>query len=1012
MRRPKLWIVLAGLVLLAAACATQLPPPVPPQPRQLFPAGTPTPAGYQPGLVVWRDASAPLATPVAGQVGSHHRLLWSTAQPDLTATPDWQPAQTRVAEIAAAGLGAWLSLGLGDSQPCPTPDAVYLPAGAPTVAVAVTGCGTNAGAQYGAAAFQDGYDTAVASLLATFGADGNVAGFVIEAGPDGPARLVAEKTPGAQAAHELQVPCATYQTWVARALRAWRGGTAKPLLLDTGSQACAGLPGWVSSQAFMQLSYPATPAAPAGPYVAATATPLWIGYLTQLGAADSPAAWAYATPAPWGAVQAGARQAARGGAAYALSTPPAAYPTAEQAGRLEQSAWALLGPGQADVLFVNAAWLPLLTITTTRGLTETAGMTAADSPVAWLTFQDTDAPRTGGASAGFSGVAGPYSHQAALVATAQPTRVCDPAAYATTVAGSWLWSTPAPCRASLSAGGEVTARHAYSYTAGTVLGLDLSDAWASRYAISGTTFSLALTHLGSSGAYTVEWLAAGLTVTQQSVITPTGAAGWETTTLALPNLVARNGLTVTTSTRADLRLTVGTGGLTLYQALVRVTGTPTYATATPTPTPLRAATLTPSVTPTAGPTLTPSPTGQAASSPAGCTQSTSLNQAAPATNWDAAPVENSSLHDGAVTGVTLLDFTCLTKPAWARGVLTVTLTLYVTQYWRSPATGTAVLDAHAVARAWRADAATWQTAGDTAWAGLGAQGSTDVRADQVAATYDLAQLPADLQTPLTLDVTWHVRGWLDDGRAAAGWRIQPRAVNCGAGCALTVGLAGDRYPDLARRPRLDITWAVDATPTPTPTATASPTAAPTWSATPTRTPTATGTPPTSTPTATGTPATATPTATPAATAVAGLYLNEVCAEPGGDYNADGYTNANDRAVELYNAGAAPLDLQDYQLQITNGRTGVTATYVYPRNARVWNGQYKVVFGEDLHDALGQTILLPGAGDSYGRLALYDAAGNLLDQTQYQTVSAGICWARAPSGGPTWQQQAATLGKAN
>lgn len=202
-----------------------------------------------------------------------------------------------------------------------------------------------------------------------------------------------------------------------------------------------------------------------------------------------------------------------------------------------------------------------------------------------------------------------------------------------------------------------------------------------------------------------------------------------------------------------------------------------------------------------------------------------------------------------------------------------------------------------------------------------------------------------------------------------------------------------------------------ATPTPTSTATNTPTTIPTFTptatstpedtptatptATRTATPTATNTPvntPTATPLPTNTPTTApAATNTPAATAVptwaSGLFFNEVSPTTLYDWNLDGQVTYADRWIELYNGTGAAINMAGYR--ISDGTiTGTLRTYGMTIAAT--NGK-RVILGEDF-------MLLPASGT----LTLSNALATPVATVVYSTQTAGLCYARVPSGSTNWQ----------
>jgi len=187
-------------------------------------------------------------------------------------------------------------------------------------------------------------------------------------------------------------------------------------------------------------------------------------------------------------------------------------------------------------------------------------------------------------------------------------------------------------------------------------------------------------------------------------------------------------------------------------------------------------------------------------------------------------------------------------------------------------------------------------------------------------------------------------------------------------------------PVATRTPTHTPTGVSPATSTPTPTRTATPTATTASGATSTSTPRATNTPTTA-------PAlTSTPTHTPVPTPAAGLFINEVSPTDLYDWNLDGSVTAADRWVELYNAGAAAVNLAGYT--ISDG--------TFTGTVRVWgmtigaSGGRRVILGEDF-------TTFPASGT----LTLRNALATPVATVVYNAQTDGLCYARVPSGSTTW-----------
>jgi hypothetical protein len=239
-------------------------------------------------------------------------------------------------------------------------------------------------------------------------------------------------------------------------------------------------------------------------------------------------------------------------------------------------------------------------------------------------------------------------------------------------------------------------------------------------------------------------------------------------------------------------------------------------------------------------------------------------------------------------------------------------------------------------------------------------------------------------------------------------------------------------PTPTMTPTITITPTVTSTRSATPTAmpSASPTATPTITPTVTSTPSASLTPtptisltgtitasltPTGTPTATPTPsltvtpepgtptatvwvtitltptptATATPSATPGTPAVS---LNEVLPAPYAiDWNGDGVPNQDDEYVELYNAGAEPVDLGGWQLD-DRANTG-TNPFTIPTGRLIEPGGFVLFFRSETHVALNNT------GSEEVRLLAPD--GHVVETFTFSDPLVDWSYSKEIDGSTTW-----------
>ncbi|MBC7257980.1 MAG: DNRLRE domain-containing protein [Chloroflexi bacterium] len=314
------------------------------------------------------------------------------------------------------------------------------------------------------------------------------------------------------------------------------------------------------------------------------------------------------------------------------------------------------------------------------------------------------------------------------------------------------------------------------------------------------------------------------------------------------------------------------------------TGTP-QPTATPSPTPSATATRTATATPVP-PTPTPGGPVQTATFRVGVngytgSVDTHMDQWQPTSNFAGLTHFSVRTYD-VMAGLVRFDVSSI--PAGAN-VISASLTLYATYQSNGNMFDGLV---YRVLRPWTATQATWQQprTGER-WEVDGCNGTTYDRTATAYATFHMNAA----NSAVTMDVADLVRYWVAHPDENFGMVVK----GASAGGSVEYRFASAEYPDVYRRPLLEVAYSVASatatptnTPTRTPTNTPAPTATPTATPTPTPAPsathTATETPtpaPTDTPTPTPTP-TATPTAThtatetpaPTTTATPGVLLRE------------------------------------------------------------------------------------------------------------------------------------------
>ena len=578
----------------------------------IYPAGTPSPAGYQPGLVVFQDLDIPVNTPAPGQIGSHWQVYWSQVQPSLTGAPNWNAPATRVAAVATAGMQTWLSLTFYEDSFQPfavATDAIYAPYQVPTVLYyeSPSECKELA-PDYGDANFRQGYYDAVTSMLAEFGDDPNVGGFILELGSTGETQNVVggdysgSSCPNGQYEFELKVPCSEFTEWVEQAMQVWRAGTNKPLYVSVHEKICNSFNEWKSAATVMAMSYRSTPTpgATPNPIWSPTPTPLYVGYRSKALQADI---WDAYQGNDWGKLQAALKFAdGGGGAAFTPGYGATSYDSTLRTGFADAMVYGALSHGASHLIF-QSSWLPYVSAGALYAITTTIGTTAIDSPSAWVVLRAPEFKQipVGEPVNTYQGVPGPFEHLAAIVnATATPACV---SAVATSAAGSDGAEPPYVCKLVIAGTPAPEARNVLYYPASKTIGVDIDDDWAASF---GTSLDAPTVKVNRLNTGTASWSLVYKTLTGvvTSTITNTNSATWVTQQFDLANVVLDGSFTAD----ADMQLVTGAGGGQYFHSVMLESNQEREPANTPTPTPTPTETLTPTPTSTLTPTPTPTST--------------------------------------------------------------------------------------------------------------------------------------------------------------------------------------------------------------------------------------------------------------------------------------------------------------------------------------------------------------------------------------------------------------------
>jgi len=608
-------LVLAGGLLLAIGLARLATGPVEPElgpfeVRSIYPEGTPTPDGYEPGIYLVRELfsrGAKTITPVPGVAGVHIDIYWEDVQATAGGAINWAPVATQIAYADSIGYKSCLSIQFYENKYGGL-DVHHLPSGVPTVNYTVYStlptpgvtpavCSTEVAPDYGAAGMRNAYATVVPSLMSEYGSDPRVACFVIQMGVGGEAQDVQpDECAYKKYYFETQVPCQEYLDLVVDAAHWHRAGTNKPVFLASGIGAC------------YQSSYNAD--YKASKYflekinrVPTTGVNQYIGYRNNGLAPDlSSAMFNTPTPGPFGRMQPGYSHPDQGGIAFEPGSFPTVYPTADVYGVADYSVLAGAA-ANADHLFLQDEWLAYIAPNVLDVITQTLGTTADNSPLAWLWFRESEFKRNvNGLGYSYSGVPGPYAHLASIVGSATPTTYCSSNVRATSVAfgGS---SPPDSCYSILS-NNAPEARNALGYNSGTIVGIDVDDGW--QYAGNvNRTYNVDLRYLDNNAAQVVvAWEDTGGTESTRTIVKGS-TGGWVTSSFTM-TAALKNGMT----SGADLELRFSDAQTILNSLVIEYEA----VVSTPTPTPTPTQTFTPAPTNTPGtpvPTNTPAWISQA-----------------------------------------------------------------------------------------------------------------------------------------------------------------------------------------------------------------------------------------------------------------------------------------------------------------------------------------------------------------------------------------------------------------
>ena len=970
----------------------------------VFPTGTPSPAGYRHGVILWDYG----ATPDDGDdlaVASWYDKYGYDVQANLSVTPNWSSAKTRVAAIATEGMQAYLGVSFfNDSGTPAATDMVRLPTGVPTVSYSKGVCidgntYTDVAPDYSSPIMIAWAKQVTQSLIATFDSDANVAGYKINAGVDEESIPVKpdgnNDCPQALVNFEQKVSCSSYLNFVYTLMQEY-SKSSKPVFLQVGPPCSNYASTWKADQLFMEYSAKstATPGPPPVGPLLVTATPMYVGFQNDLYQAYRQDAWSYGVPADWSLNATGRRMSELGGTIYHYDNPPvrSGIPTQEAEGYHAELVAAAIANKASNIEFYP--WtIPYLTSPTRYMITQTLGTKSYDSPAAWVKFRGSVYGKisyTGGnGEYGFSDYPGAYTHLANLSSSTEPVVYCAPSPHETAqafAANNHPQSTPAYCSQKLQTPVAPESYDVLMYPATTTVNIGLDQTW--QYAVISGTYNIKLTYLDVlTDTLAVTWYnQVGL---QTHTITKTNSLAWLTEEWSAVGVRA----STNSSIAPIFKINTGVGAEYLNLFWVEWAGI-AGAAGVPSPTPTY--TMTPSRTPTTtntptgtAPTVTPTAVQQVGGNQSGPILSTALNATKPNTNFDDNPFETISWSRGAVQNVTMLRWSSIALPYASAYAITATLNIYV----RDLQSITEALPArvYQMMRQWDSTSVTWTKAqGNLTWAQGGAQGWEDRGEIYTNHTFTVGWN--------AVDITMMINDWVINGDSNYGLGIYPRAscMDCYSWALFDNPMASA----IGTAPYINITWGMPVTVTPTPTYTNTPTTIVIITVDPSITPT-------STPTVSSS---STPTPTPSVNNVA---FNEFCVNPNTDQDLNGSISIDDRALELYNPLSYAIDLSNWSIIWDNN---LSTTYYMPRYMRIEARSYKVIYSSQLHNPISDSVNpygahfnMPASGDA----KLYNTSGALIDEVHYVQSNAKFCMARYPNGSDTWlYRQWPTLGRVN
>lgn len=138
-------------------------------------------------------------------------------------------------------------------------------------------------------------------------------------------------------------------------------------------------------------------------------------------------------------------------------------------------------------------------------------------------------------------------------------------------------------------------------------------------------------------------------------------------------------------------------------------------------------------------------------------------------------------------------------------------------------------------------------------------------------------------------------------------------------------------------------------------------------------------------------------------ASASIVINEMLSNPVSDWNGNGEVSGmDDEFVELFNSGSEPVDISGYVLMDTVFRS-TPGEFKLPDGTIIKPGEFLTI------NVTESSVFQGNDGDC---IKLFDAAGSLVDEKEYNATEPDVSFARIPDGEDWKESTTPTPGKSN